>query len=160
MYRDEMWYRKLVQDVDEHRGQLSEKQWAKYQIDLLLRLAARVRDNSERCETCRGFQHPLTRLEEELQELPDSRAQRDYQAGALAQMAEHFVAEHRLAPPGYYVRKWLRYGIWGGLGMGIAALLFTGYLIALPAGIVIGAAAAWLLGSTEDGKVKQERRHL
>ena len=110
MYKDDIWYRKLEQAVDEHRPDFTEKQRKKFAIDFMMRIARRVKDFSDSCETCRSCQHTLTRMEEEFLELPGSKAQRQYQRKQLQLMAEHFASEHRLAPPRFYLLKYLRYG--------------------------------------------------
>ncbi len=159
MYKDDLWYRKLVRDIEEHRSDFTEKQWRRCQVEFMLRVALRVKDSSDACETCRGFQHTLTRLEEELQELPESKAQRHYQFQQLRLMGEHFVRAHRLVPPQYYMRLGANYGLSAGLLLGIA----VGFLVLnnglyLPLGAVVGMALGGLYGSTEDTRANRERR--
>jgi hypothetical protein len=160
MYRDEIWYRKLEEAVGEHRGDLTAKQWAKYRIDHLLRIASRVREHSDDCETCRSYQQTLTRLEEELQELPGSKAQRQYQEAQLRQMGDHFATQHRLVPPGHFVRRWLRRGVYLGLLVGVAAAVFTGNALLLPIGTLATVAACTLYGATLDQNVEREHRRI
>ena len=159
MYKDDIWYRKLTQTVEEHRSDFTEKQIRKFSVDFMMRIARRVKDYSDSCETCRGFQHTLTRLEEEFQELPDSKAQRQYQAKQLRAIAEHFVRAHRLAPPRYFLMQYLRYGLIGGLLTGIVlGFLVFGDGTYIPIGVAVGLALGGLYGSTEDAKVKNEHR--
>lgn len=66
MYRDELWYRQLVRDIEVHQSDFTEKQLHAYQVDLLLRLALRIKEASDACETCRSYQSILSRLVEEL----------------------------------------------------------------------------------------------
>jgi chromatin segregation and condensation protein Rec8/ScpA/Scc1 (kleisin family) len=159
MYKDDIWYRKVAQEIEAHEEELTDKQWSKYKIDQLLRVADRVRQNSEDCETCRGFQHTITRLEEELQELPDSKAQRQWQAEKLREMGKHFVQVHDLAPPRYFLRKWLRIGLFAGLILGLLATLFvTGTLISLPIGGVLGGLLGGMYGWGQDAQMKQKHK--
>jgi hypothetical protein len=159
MYKDDIWHRKLVQAVNEHRHDFSEKQTRKYQIELMLRIAQRVKDSSDGCEICRSFQHTLTRLEEEFQELPGSKAQRRYQVEQLREMAEHFVKAHRLAPSAYYTRQFIRYGLIGGLLIGIVlGFLVLGNGIYLPLAVIAGLVLGWVSGTAEDARVKNEHR--
>ena len=44
MYKDDLWYRKLARDIEEHRADFTDKQWRAYQIDLMLRIALRVKE--------------------------------------------------------------------------------------------------------------------
>lgn len=159
MYKDDIWHRKLVQAVDEHRQDFTQKQQRKYQIEFMLRIAKRVKESSDGCETCRSLQHTLTRLEAEFQELPGSKAQRRYQVEQLGEMAEHFVKAHRLAPPVYYTRQYVRYGLIGGLLIGILlGFVIFGNGIYLPLAVIVGLLLGWAYGSAEDVKMKNERR--
>lgn len=158
MYKDDIWFRKLEQAVEEHRPDFTEKQLKKYAIDLMMRIARRVKDYSDRCETCRSFQHTLTRLEEEFPELPDSKAQRQYQRNQLQQMAEHFASAHRLAPERYYLMKYLRFGVIAGALVGIALSFFLNDGVYLLAGPALGLVLGGLLGGVEDSRIRNERR--
>lgn len=160
MYKDEIWYRKLVQAVEEHREQFSQKQWDSFRVDLLLKVANRVREFSGECMTCRGYQHTLTRLEEEFQELPDSKAQRQYQREQLRAMTDHLVQAHRLAAPGYFARKRLKFGVLVGLALGFLAMLVYGNLLLWPLGVLVGGGLAWAYGITEDQRFEREHRLL
>jgi hypothetical protein len=157
MYRDEIWYRKLEEDVNEHRDDFTEKKWQKYRIDRLLRTANRVREFSDDCEVCKAYQHTLTRLEEELQELPDSKAQRQYQTEQLREMGKHFVEEHGVSPRGFFLRRWLKLGLIAGAIIGVVLVVLNGNLLLLPLGIGAGAVMGAAYGWTEDQKY--ERRH-
>jgi hypothetical protein len=158
MYKDEIWYRRFEQSVQNRRDSFTDKQWIKLDLDYLLKVANRVREFSENCETCRGYQQTLTRLEEELQELPNSKAQRQYQAGQLDEIGRHFVAEHRLAPPRFFFKRWLKHGLFAGIGIGFLAMLVVGYLLLLPLGIVVVTGMGALYGYSEDQKHARERR--
>ena len=159
MYKDDLWYRKLVRDIEEHRADFTDKQRRKYQIDFMLRVAARIKETSDACETCRSFQHILTRLEEEFPELPGSKAQRHYQVQQLRLMAEHFVKAHRLAPAQYYTRLYLNYGVIAGMLFGIVVgLLVLNNVLYLPIGVAAGLLLAGVYGKSEDARVKRERR--
>jgi len=159
-YKDEMWYRKLTQALEDHRAGLTEKQVAKFQLAFLLRVVRRVKDNSDACETCRGYQQILTRLEEEFQELAASKAQRQYQKRTLAEISEHYVKAHRMAPAGYHVRKWLRNGLAGGSILGFVAMFLASNLLYFPAGVALGAVFGYLYGSSEDSRVAHDHRVL
>ena len=160
MYRDEIWYRKLERAIGERRDSFTDKQWQKLQIDHLLKIANRVREFSNDCETCKGYQHTLNRLEEEFRELPESKAQRQYQIEQLGVMDTHFVAAHRLAPPRYFLRKWLRVGLVGGAIAGVVAMVVLGDFLLLPGCWVVVAVGAALHGVSEDQKYEREHRRI
>ena len=161
MYRDELWYRQLIRDVEANRWNFTDKQLRAYQIDLLLRIALRVKELSDACETCRGFQRILSRMEEEFPELPGSKAQRHYQIQQLRLMIEHFVKVHRLAPAFYYTRLLANYGFVVGLIFGIAVgllVLNNGLYVPLAAiaGLILGTTLGWIV----DARIKREQRVL
>jgi hypothetical protein len=160
MYKDEIWYRRFEQSVEQRREFFTDKQWAKLNLDYFLKVANRVRELSDGCETCRSYQQTLTRLEEELQELPNSKAQRQYQAAQLDEMGRHFAAEHRLAPPGYYLRLWLKRGLFAGLGLGFVAMLVSGNLLLFPAVTLFLTGAGALYGYSEDQRFARDRRQV
>jgi hypothetical protein len=159
MYKDDLWYNELTRAVEERKSGFSDKQIKKYQVDFLLRLARRIKDYSDKSETCRSYQHILTRLEEEMGELPESKAQRQYQKKKLQEIEEYFVEHHRLIPPQYYTKKWVLYGVILGAIVGLLASLFiVSNLPLLPLGIAAGLLLGLTYGSGEDSKVKQEGR--
>ena len=159
MYKDDIWHRKLVRAVEEHEEDFTDKQWSKYRIDQLLRIAERVRQKSEDCEACRSYQHTITRLEEEFQELPDSKAQRQWQAQKIREMSAHLVEEHDLAPPHYFLRRWLKIGLIAGLTLGlVAAALVTRDLLSIPLGLLLGALIGGLYGWSQDSRFRREHK--
>jgi hypothetical protein len=158
MYKDEIWHRKFEQAVVNRRDLFSDKQWTKFDLDYLLKVANRVRELSDSCETCRAYQQTLTRLEEELQELPNSKAQRQYQAGQLDEIGRHFIAAHKIAPPRFCLKRWLKIGLFAGLGIGFVAMLVVGDLLLFPLAIVALTAAGALYGYSEDQKFARTGR--
>lgn len=159
MYKDELWYRQLTRDIEEHCLDFTEKQVHAYQVDLLLRLALRIKEAADACETCRSFQSILSRLAEELPQLPASKAQCHYQAQQLRLIVEHFVKAHRLAPAHYYGRLYANYGFITGLLLGIAVgLLVLNNGLYLPVASVAGFGLGGLLGHSVDARVKHEQR--
>jgi len=161
MYKDEMWYRKLARNIEESRPNFTDKQQRAYQIDLMLRVALRVKETSDTCETCRSFQHTLNRMEEEFPELPGSKAQRQYQAQQLRLMTDHFVKAHQFAPPGYYTRLYARYGLVAGLLLGVVVgLLALNNGLYLPLAVIAGVGMGAAYGASEDANVKRNRRTL
>lgn len=159
MYKDDLWYTHFTRAIEERKSQFSDKQQTQYQIDFMLRLARRVRDGSDRSETCRGFQHTLTRLEEEMGELPGSKAQRQYHRKMLADMSEYFVKHYRLAPPKYYAHKGALYGLVIGIVLGaMANFLIISPIPLFLVGGLIGLLFGILSGSLADQRAAQEGR--
>lgn len=161
MYKDELWYRQLIREIEVHQSNFTAKQLRAYQVNFMLRIALRIKDYSDACETCRDFQRTLSRMEEELPELLNSKAQRHYQAQQLRLITDHFVRAHRLAPPYYYTRLYVNYGLVVGLFLGIVVgLLALNNGIYLPLGLVAGVILGAAYGSCMDARVKRQQRVL
>jgi len=159
MYKDELWYRQLIRDIEAQQTDFTDKQLHAYQVDLLLRLALRIKEASDACETCCSFQTTLSRLAEEFPQLSGSKAQRRYQAQQLRIIVEHFVKAHRLAPTYYYTHLYANYGFIVGLLLGIAVgLLMLNNGLYLPVAAVAGVVLGVLLGYSADARVKREQR--
>lgn len=161
MYKDDQWYQAWAEAVEIRQEEFTAKQNQRYQIDLMMRIARRVRDHSDRCERCREYQHTLTRLEEELQELPDSKAQRQWQRQKLNKIGQHYVEQHNLAPPGYYTRQGLKYGLLIGAALGVlVGLIVLGNALYLPAFTALGVLGGLMFGSGQDANVKRNHRQI
>jgi len=159
MYKDALWYTKLSRSIEVRKEKFTPKQISQYQIEFFLRLALRIKDYSDRSEACRDFQHVLTRLEAEMGELPASKAQRQYQREKLHEIAEYFVKHHRLAPPQYYTRKSLIYGLITGGVLGLIASLFiVSHSPLFLLGLALGGGGGYLYGVTEDNTIQREGR--
>jgi hypothetical protein len=161
VYKDELWHRQLIHAIDACQADLSAKQLRAYQVDLMLRIASRVKELSDTCEACCSFQQTLTHLLEELPELPQSKAQRYHHARQLHFMTEHFVKAHRLAPAHYYIRLGASYGfvlgLLGGIAMGLLILNNGLYLLL---GAILGGLLGVVYGMIADASVKRSRRLL
>jgi hypothetical protein len=161
MYKDELWYRQFIRDIEQHQPDFTDKQLHAYQVDVMLRLALRTKEASDACETCRGFQSTLSHLAEDLPELPGSKAQRHHQAQQLRQLIEHFVKAHRMAPAQYYTRLYASYGFITGLLFGIAVgLLVLNNGLYVPVASIAGLILGVAVGSSVDAHVKREQRIL
>ena len=161
MYKDEMWYRNWTRAIDEHKDDITDKQWKKFNINYMLKVGKRIKGFSDNCKTCRDFQHTLTRLEEEMRELPGSKAQRQYQTKMLGVITDHMVKHHRIAPPKYHLLKMLKYGVIAGFVIGTFVALFVTFnLLHIPLGILLGISLAAAYGFAEDSRIQQEHRLL
>jgi hypothetical protein len=158
MYKDDLWYRRLMHELEEHRENFTEKEIRRYRIPLMERAAKRVAEFSEKCATCKDYQHTLTRLEEEMHALPESPAQRDHQRATLLALGDHFRAEHDLSTPGHYRRRWLRLGTYAGIALGALAAILLGntvyIFVAMPLGLLVGMA----VGAARDAAYANRKR--
>ncbi len=158
MYKHNLWYQQFTRAVEKRQETFTEQQIKKFQLPLLLRLAQRVAEFSEKCETCRGYQQILTRLEEEMGELPTSQAQRQYQKRQIQAQAAHFRQAHGLYTPGYFAVT----GLTLGLSLGSAVGILLGLIVLqnpafLGLGIGGGLAVGYGVGSSRDAQVKQRQ---
>ena len=60
------WYNRTDKEIGLHRDNLSNKDYKKYKLDLLLRIARRVEDFSSICGECQLFQQEITKLTQDL----------------------------------------------------------------------------------------------
>ena len=75
-------------------------------------------------------------------------------------MDTHYVADHRLAPPRYFLRKWLRVGLVGGAIAGMVAMVALGDFLLLPAGWAVCAVGAAFHGVSKDQEYEREHRRI
>jgi FtsZ-binding cell division protein ZapB len=145
--KNQAWYRETVKALESRQRAFDEKQIDAFQLPLLKRCAERIAELSNHCETCHGFQHNISRLVEETQHLPKSKAQRRHQIGEIREFTKHLRKEHELFTKRYWVSRGLNYGALLGMGVGLGldlAIFQNG--LALVAGMAIGVVGGSLIG--------------
>ena len=146
------WYNHIVQEINLHKATLTKKEYKKYKLDLLLRIAQRVDSFSSICGECQMFQPEITRLTEELRNLSlMSKESRKNYFKTLGTITKHLQKEHKLVTSGHYIGIWMTIGTAIGVAIG-AALGNPG------AGPAIGIALGVAVGSYLDRKAKKEGR--
>ena len=60
------WFSRVATEIEQHRYALSQKDYKRYKLDLLLRVARRVDDFSQTCGECQSHRDEITRLLQEL----------------------------------------------------------------------------------------------
>ena len=147
------WYNRTVKEINPYRDTLSKKDYKKYKLDLLLRLARRVEDFSSSCGECQTFQGEITRLTQELSlliQMPNKEKRKGYNK-SINGMVKHLQKTHKLVSKGHYM------GIGIAIGMGIGTAI--GIALDNPGiGPTIGTGIGVAIGSYLDKKAQKEGR--
>jgi len=146
------WYNKIVREISPYKDSLSKKDYKKYKLDLLLRVAKRVDDFSSICGRCQLFQPEITRLTGDLQNISlMSKENRKSYFKAINNIIKHLRKQHKLVTAGYYLGICMSIGT--GVGVAIGAALGNPGI-----GPAIGIALGVAVGSYLDRKAKKEGR--
>ena len=141
------WRRETIRALETKQRDFEQKQIEAYRLPLLQRCARRIEELSRHCETCRQFQHDVTRLVEEMHHLPDSKAQRRHQLEEIRRFTRHLRKAHDLTTKRYWISQGLNYGTILGMGAGLGLDLFIFQNgLALVAGMAIGVLGGTIVG--------------
>jgi hypothetical protein len=145
------WFNRISKEVNSYRDSLSKKDFRKYKLDLLLRIAQRVDSFSSTCQECRMFQQEISSLIKDignLAEMPNKERQKSY-FKTINNVVKHLQKDHGLITEGQNI------GIWISIGMAIGVAIGAGSgNIGL--GISIGLVTGTAIGVTMDAKAKRE----
>ena len=146
------WYNHINEEINLQKDLLTKKDYKKYKLDLLLRLAGRVDSFSAICGQCQTFQLEITQLTEVLRNLYlMSKEKRKSYFKTISIITKHLQKEHKLVTEGYYVGIAMAIGT--GIGVAIGAALKNAGI-----GPGIGIALGLIVGSYLDKKAKKEGR--
>ena len=149
------WYEGIKKQLESFRESLSEKDYKKYKLRLLLCVAERVAEFSPQCGQCQIFQQDISTLTEDIGNLVQV-ADKDKGKAHLKKInsiVAHLQKHHKLVTEGYYLGMWIGIGIALGLPLGIP---FGNIALGMPIGMCIGVA----IGASQDAKAKKEGRVL
>ena len=150
------WYEDIAKEIGRLKDWLSQKDYKKYKLDLLLRIAGRVDVFSAACSECQAFQPEIKRLVQDLNnfaQLPKqvAKEERKRYFRQISDMVKHLQKQHKLVTEGYYM------GI--GIAIGMAVSAGIGTALGNPgAGTGIGIALGLVIGKYLDNKAKKEGR--
>ena len=147
------WYNRIVREINLYQDTLSKKNYKKYKLDLLLRVAKRVEDFSAYCGECQIFQSEITRLTKDLGNLIQipNREERKSHLKTINSIVKHLQKQHKL------VSEWQYIGIGLAIGAGIGTAL--GVALDNPGiGPALGTGIGLAIGSYMDKKAKREGR--
>ena len=146
------WYNRITREISPYKDSLSKKDYKKYKLDLLLRLATRIDGFSSICGKCQMFQPEITRLTGDLQNISlMSKENRKSYFKTIGNITKHLRKQHKLVTAGYYLGICMPIGT--GVGVAIGAALGNPGI-----GPAIGIALGVAVGSYLDRKAKKEGR--
>jgi hypothetical protein len=150
----EQWYQGIESQINSYRQLVSKKDFKKYQLDLLLRVAKRLASFSRDCEECRKYLEDISRLSAEAGSPPlISKEQKKEYNHSLNTIVQHLKKKHKLVFEGETSGYWIAIGVALGIALGPA---FNNLSWGIPIGLAIGVA----IGSGFEYKAKKEGRVL
>lgn len=152
------WYIDIVKEICRHKDKLSKRDYKKYKLDLLLRMAKRVASFSADCVECKNFQGEITKLAEDLGNLVQaSKEERQSYFKIINSILKHLQKHHRMITEGENLAIWIAIGTAIGSGMGITYGVGSDNIgMGLPIGAGIGIAIGSAIGSYMDAIAKKE----
>ncbi len=136
------WYRVIVKEVTLHKDRLSKRDYKKYKLDLLLRIAKRVADYSPDCGECQNFRGEIIKLTEDLGDLHSSKEKRKGYFKVIEIFTKHLQKSHKLITEGKNIKTWTIIGLLiGGFVLGTifrAAGMSMGFSNGLLIGLIFG----------------------
>jgi len=152
------WYIDIVKEIGRHKDKFSKRDYKKYKLDLLLRMAKRVASFSADCVECQNFQGEITKLAEDLGNLVQaSKEERKSYFKRISSILKHLQERHKLITEGENVGTWIGIGIAIGSGIGVAIGAGSDNI---GVGIAIGVGIGIAIGSYLDAKAKKEGKVL
>jgi hypothetical protein len=150
------WYIDIVKEIDGHKDKFSKRDYKKYKLDLLLRVAKRVASFSADCVECQNFQGKITKLAEDLGNLVQaSKEERKSYFKIINSILKHLHKHHKLITEGENFAIWIGIGIV--LGSGIGSAFGAGLdNIGMGAGIGTGIAIGVAIGIYLDAKARKK----
>ena len=148
------WYIDIVKEIGRHKDKFTKRDYKKYKLDLLLRMAKRVASFSADCVECQNFQGEITKLAEDLGNLVQaSKEERKSYFKMINSILKHLRECHKLIDEGENVGIWIAIGIPIGAGIGVAIGAGSDNI---GVGIAIGVGIGIAIGSYLDAKAKKE----
>ena len=153
------WYNRVATEIGQYQTSLSQKDFKKYKLDLLLRVAKRIDDFSHTCGECQTFQTEITRLVQEMSllvQMPSKQGLKSH-SKAVSNLVEHLKKVHKMVEKGHYLGLGVTIGwvIGGALGGALGAALDNPGI-----GTAIGIAVGIAVGHYLDKKAEREGRMI
>ena len=143
------WYTDISKQIGALK--LSPRNYRRYRVAELLRLAAKVDALAVSCPECRRLKSAITGLARDLGHLPLSPGQEEAYYNALNAAYFHLKEIHGMTSTGNNLVLWLGLGIVLGAGVG--------YLLeSLVAGIIVGGVAGIIIGGILDFIASRKQR--
>ncbi|MFC1847381.1 hypothetical protein ACFLW5_01015 [Chloroflexota bacterium] len=147
------WYDNIAKQINQLKDTLSEKDYKKYKLGLLLCVAERIAEFSPECGQCQLFQQDISTLTQDVGNIIQvaNKDKRKAHLKTLNGIIAHLRKQHKLVTEGYYMGIGMVFGSGIGVALG-AAMETTGSGIPLGVGIGMG------IGAALDAKAKKEGR--
>lgn len=149
------WLDGIKKQLNLLKDTLSERDYKKYKLRLLLCLAERVTQFFDECGKCQIFQKDISALIQDvgnLVQLSDKQRQKSY-FKSMDNITNHLQKQHKLVNEEYYMAIGIAIGAGFGVALGVAFEQIGG-------GIPIGAGIGLAIGAALDAKAKKEGRIL
>jgi hypothetical protein len=149
------WYIRIADQINQLKETLPEKDYKKLKLDMLLCVAERTDEFSDRCGQCQISQQDISTLVPDIGYLVQTgdKERRKSHLKKIDSIVSHLRKQHKLVTEGYYT------GIAMVIGAGIGAALGAATDI-IGAGVPLGIGAATVIGIALDAKAKRENRVL
>ncbi|MFC2007233.1 hypothetical protein ACFLVB_01360 [Chloroflexota bacterium] len=147
------WYNGIAKQINQLKDTLSEKEYTKYKLRLLLCVAERVAELSPECGLCQIFQQDISTLTQGIGNIirVDDRDKRKAHLKTINGIIGHLRKKHKLVTEGYYMGIGLVFGTAIGIALGAA-------MPNIGTGIPIGVGFGMAMGAALDAKAKKEGR--
>ena len=105
---DNNWYNDIVKEIDKHKGRFTRRDYKKYKLDLLLRVAKRVASFSVDCPECQNFQIEIKKHAENLDDLvQSSKEERKSYSRTIDNAIKHLQEHHKRPKSWDLVYNWI-----------------------------------------------------
>ncbi len=146
------WYGGIAKEIGLYNNTLGKKDFKKYKLALLSRVARRVDDFSATCGECQMFKQDITSLLQEIGYVVGmamSREKRKSYFRRINIIIKHLQKQHKLVREGQYLGIGLTIGT--AIGVAVGAVSDN-----VGAGIPIGVGIGVAIGAGLDAKAKKE----
>ena len=148
------WYRGIVKEVTLYKDRLSKRDYKKYKLDLLLRIAKRTAGYSPDCGECQNFRGEITKLTEDLGDLYSSKEKRKGYFKVIEIFTKHLQKSHKLITDGKNIKTWGVIGWIVGIVLG-TLLKASGMSMGFSNGLIIGLVLCGAIGIALDAIAKK-----
>ena len=147
------WYKGIEKQIARLKDTLSEADYKKYKLNMLLCIARRLDQFSAGCGQCNLFQQDITSLVQDVGNLAQvgDKQKRKAHNRAINKIIGHLQKQHKLVTEGYYMGIWTAIG--SGIGVAIGAATDN-----VGSGIPIGVGIGVAIGAGLDAKARKEGR--
>ncbi|MFC1908229.1 glycine zipper family protein [Chloroflexota bacterium] len=147
------WYDGIAKQINQLQATLSEKDYKRYKLGLLLCVAERIAEFSPECGQCQIFQQDISTLTQDVGNIAQvaGRDKRKAHLKTINRMIGHLQKQHKLVTKGYYMTIGMAIG--SGIGVALGAAMDS-----VGSGIPVGAGIGIAIGVALDAKAKKESR--